>query len=69
MQAYQNGLRDLIVEHKNRSIRKISLKNRHIWLKWSCTTHQLKNRSGWSSPNWNKVIQNWIVESALVCWV
>ena len=30
VQAYQNVLRDPIVEHKNRSIRKISLKNQYF---------------------------------------
>ena len=45
-QAYQNVPRDPIVEHKDRSIRKISLKNQYIWLKGSCTTGQQKNRVG-----------------------
>ena len=53
-QAYQNVLRDPIVEHKNKSIHKISLKNQHIWQKSSCTTGRQKNRVG--SINLEKAI-------------
>jgi len=43
MQAYQNMLRDLVVEHNYKSIRKIYLKNQYSRYKMNCTTHQQKN--------------------------
>jgi hypothetical protein len=60
VQAYQNVLRDPIVEHKNTSIRKISLKNqyfKHIFsLKGAVQQINRKNRP--SSIKLEKMILN-----------